>query len=68
MEKFIFVAVEKVRPYAVGVYWLEPEDIPPAMELARRDLNTILECRRTGIWPDHGCNPQALRLNRRTPR
>lgn len=65
VRSFVFVAIEKVRPFALGVYWLEPEDVINGMELARRDLNTILECRETGLWPDFGCTPRQLRINRR---
>lgn len=66
VRRFVFVTVEKVRPFAVGVNWIDPADYAAAMQYARRDLDKILEGRATGIWPDNGCNPTKLRrLNRR---
>lgn len=65
VRKFVFVAVEKVRPFAVGIYWIEDDDRQQGMALARRDLDTILACRQSNMWPDFGCKPQLLRVNRR---
>lgn len=65
VRKFVFVAVEKVRPFALGIYWIEPADRRMGMDMARRDLATILECRRTGVWPDFGCAPKSLIIDRR---
>jgi hypothetical protein len=64
VRRFVFVGIEKVRPYCVGVYTIAPEDTIAGMIAARRDLSEILECRRTGEWPDYGCNPKVLRINR----
>lgn len=48
-----FVALEKAPPYAIGVYYLEPEDVDRGVMLARRNLETLLECQRTDVWPDY---------------
>jgi len=84
---FIFVAVEKSPPHAIGVYYM-PEQIDDgwtddtgawrerlrpcavqARQAARRNLNDILECRRTGVWPDWTADrPRPLELPRWTKR
>lgn len=59
---WVFVAVEKTPPYVIGIYELEEEDVDRGHRLARRDLNTLLECRRTGFWPDYAMQPRTLAL------
>lgn len=39
MKQFVFLAVEKVRPYAVGVYVLDPE----ALEWGRFQLDSLMD-------------------------
>lgn len=50
---WVFLAVEKKPPYSVGIYFLEQEDIALGRREMRYDLRTILECKRTGVWPDY---------------
>jgi hypothetical protein len=64
VQQFVFVAVEKNYPHAIGVYYLDPSDIPPAREAARRDKNLIVQCQSAGHWPDFGEDPQALSINK----
>lgn len=59
---WVFVAVEKVPPYKIGVYFPTLEDIALGRRQARRDFLRILECKRTGNWPDYGDKVQALQL------
>jgi exodeoxyribonuclease VIII len=51
MERFVFIAVEKEEPFAVGVYSLRTEII----ELVRPKLDEMLkrwkECEDSGVWP-----------------
>lgn len=61
-ETWVFLAVEKEPPYAIGLYYVEPEDIERARIAARRDLLTIAHHKRTGEWPDWGLNPMPLEL------
>ncbi len=68
VRRFVFVAVEKKPPFAIGIYWIEPEDVITGMELARRNLATLIECKRLNEWPDYGCNPRGLRINRTLPK
>lgn len=53
-EHFVFIACEKTPPYAIGVYFIQPEHIETGREKARRDLARIVECQAAGAWPDYG--------------
>ena len=48
---FVFIAVEKDPPYAVAVYDLESRDIELGRRENERDLSTIAECTKSGVWP-----------------
>lgn len=61
-DTFVFVAVEKKPPYAIGIYYIEAEDAHMGMVEARRDLAQIIECREAGAWPDYGFKPQPLQI------
>ena len=47
---FVFVAVEKTPPYAVGVYMLDPQSVEIGRRDYREDLARYAECIRTGEW------------------
>jgi len=66
IETFVFVAIEKSPPYAVGVYYLEPEDIQIGREIAHRNLDMIIKCRETNFWPDYAgmAGPRPLKIPR----
>lgn len=65
-RRFFFLCIEKVRPFACGIYWVDPLDLPGALQLAHRDHARILECKATGEWPDYAYQPRQLRrINRR---
>jgi hypothetical protein len=66
VRKFVFTMVEKLRPFALGIYWIDPADRQNGMDMAHRDLATILDCRRSQLWPDFGCTPQGVQINRRS--
>lgn len=59
---FIFVAVEKEPPYAVGVYELHPEDIGKGYLAVARGLSTMAQCLRTDHWPAYSDHIELLRL------
>lgn len=63
-EGFCFIAVEKLPPYGVAVYYLDAE----AMELGRReymrDLATYVHCLSQNQWPGYGDAVQQLTLPR----
>ena len=50
-DGFIFIAVEKEPPYAVGVYNLPDEMLQVAHARYIENLNTYKKAKETGIWP-----------------
>jgi exodeoxyribonuclease VIII len=49
-KRFIFVAVEKVHPFSVGVYELSPHFIERGYELQEQALSDIKQAQESGIW------------------
>ena len=49
-KRFIFVAVEKVFPYSVGIYELSPHFIERGYELQEQTLSDIKQAQESGIW------------------
>jgi hypothetical protein len=64
VESFVFVAVEKSPPYAIGVYYLEPDWAADGLDEGMEDLRRIKACRDANHWPDFA--EQALPLQRPT--
>jgi hypothetical protein len=52
-ERFIFIAVEKTYPYAVGVYELDTAAMAAGAEQCRIGLQTISDCRAINEWPGY---------------
>lgn len=61
-ETWVFLAVEKKPPYAIGIYFMEPDLLERAAIAAQRDFMRIVEHRRSGEWPDYGIEPLPLIL------
>lgn len=61
-DDFIFIAVEKEPPFAVGVYRLPDEAVEIGREKYMRNLNTYMECKRTGVWPAYSDEVIDLRM------
>lgn len=59
---FIFVAVEKLPPYAVGVYELREEDLQKGYDAVARNLATLSQCLRSGEWPAYSEHIEQLQL------
>lgn len=59
---WMFLAVEKKPPYAVGLYYLPAEAVNLGGLLARRDLNRIAYCKQHNHWPDHATEVRELEL------
>lgn len=59
---FVFIAVEKSAPYAVAVYSLDAATMELGALQMRADLDTLAECKRTGVWPGYGDKIAALSL------
>lgn len=52
-ESFIFVAVERKAPYAVGIYRLDVEWLQAGENLRRKAISTLHECRALDSWPSY---------------
>ena len=63
-ERFLFVAVEKSYPYAVGVYELDADAVAHASELRLRDLLRIKNCRESSFYTSYDSGIKALSLPR----
>ncbi len=61
-SQFVWIAIEKEWPFAVGIYYADEEMIERARVTARRDFLRILECRQRGEYPDYGHTIQKLQL------
>lgn len=61
-EHWVFMAVEKKPPYAIGLYFAQREDVARARLAARRDFMRIVEARRADHWPDYGTEALPLAL------
>lgn len=53
LEHFVFVAVEKKPPFAIGIYYIDEVTMQLARQAARRDFDRIIECRQADYWPDY---------------
>jgi exodeoxyribonuclease VIII len=61
-EHFIFIAVEKEPPFAVGVYEIDLDSIEVGRSKYRRLLNRYLECVVSDKWPAYSQNIEMLSL------
>lgn len=61
-EHFIFIAVEKTAPYAVGVYELDEESIEIGRRKYRRLLSRYMECVVSEKWEAYSRNIEVLSL------
>ncbi len=61
-EAFIFVAVEKQRPFATGVYVADEECIRIGMQQAREDLMNIAKWKNTGVYPGYSSQAEMISL------
>jgi exodeoxyribonuclease VIII len=52
-DRFVFIAVEKTYPYAVGVYELDADAMVAGAEQCRIGLQTISDCRAINEWPGY---------------
>lgn len=53
VECMVFVAVEKKRPHAVGVYRLDDESVDAGRLAIEASFPRIVDCMRTNTWPGY---------------
>lgn len=63
-KAFVFVAVEKQAPYAVGVYELDAESIELGRIAYQRNIETYAACLKSGRWPAYSDGIETLSLPR----
>lgn len=52
-QHFVFLAVEKMAPYAVATYSLEETGIASGYSKARSAIDRLAECMKTDTWPGY---------------
>ena len=60
--RFIFIAVEKEYPFAVGVYELDNDACGVGEELRQRDRQRIKTCKKRDEWPGYSNDISSLSL------
>ena len=60
--RFIFIAVEKEYPFAVGVYELDNDACGVGEELRQRDMQRIKTCKQRDEWPGYSNDISSLSL------
>lgn len=61
-RKWIWVAVEKAEPFAIGLYFAQDHDIIAARDTARKNFHAIIKHRQLNAWPDYGEKIRPLNL------
>lgn len=59
---FVFVAVEKTAPFAVGVYAIDAEAVEIGRREYRADLARYADCQATGKWPAYSDKIESISL------
>jgi hypothetical protein len=65
VEQFVFIAVEKVPPFAVGLYELAPVALRQGRRLYQRDLATVNDCLTRQHWPGYATEITVIDLPER---
>lgn len=60
IEHFVFVAFEKEPPWAVGVYYMTPDDFEDGEIEYRANLDSLARHIEADFWPDEGMTPRGL--------
>jgi len=60
--RFIFVAVEKAAPYAIGVYELDAQAMVHGAVLRHNALQVLQDCKAVNSWPGYTDGIQTLQL------
>ena len=61
-DAFCFVAVEKQRPYGVGVYVADDNSIQLGIEQAKEDLANIAKWKKEDFWPGYSDRAELMTL------
>lgn len=61
-DGFVFIAAEKERPYPVKVYYMDDDDFRVGRRRYMANLETYVNCLKTGVWPGYGDRVERLQL------
>lgn len=64
IDAFVFLAVEKVPPFALAVYMLDSNAVNAGLNVAVRDMTTLAKCLSTNTWPGYSDHIVTLELPR----
>ena len=59
-ERFLFICIEKKKPYSVGMYLLDDDALKFGLDLFHSVLRKFADCLEKNEWPDYGI--QALMI------
>ena len=62
LRDFLFLAVEKARPFAVGLYRLDETALEVGRQHVRRALRTWADCLESGRWPGYSDRIESISL------
>jgi hypothetical protein len=62
VERFVFIAVEKVAPFAVAVYELSPTALQVGYHALNDALDLIAQCEDSNEWPSYSKASQVIDL------
>lgn len=62
VKAFVFIAVEKKPPYAVGVYVLDSASMEIGRAMYQQDLRVYAECLANDNWPGYGDRIQTINM------
>jgi hypothetical protein len=60
IEHFVFLAVEKEPPFAVGIYYMQDEDFEDGQFEYQEDMAALAPHIQDDFWPDYGHEPIGL--------
>jgi exodeoxyribonuclease VIII len=53
VRPMVFIAVEKNAPHLVACHMISPDSLLAGREVYKRNLETYLECTKSGEWPGY---------------
>lgn len=62
VKHFVFVAVEKTPPYAIGVYTLDDAGVAIGYAAAHQDIATLAKCIKSNEWPGYPVSIRTIDL------
>ncbi len=62
IQFFVFIACEKVPPYAVATYTLDADGIGRGYSAARADIDLLAACVRDNVWPGYPVGIKEIEL------